>query len=69
MKPGAPALPSTRLLDQLRERIRCLHYIFTEKAYMPWSRYAIEFKSLYRLSGRFWSNNSMPLHGRLQPLS
>ena len=26
MKPGAPFLPSTRLLDQVRERIRYAHY-------------------------------------------
>jgi hypothetical protein len=34
-KVGAPALQSTRLLDQLRERIRYLHYsLQTEKAYV-----------------------------------
>lgn len=33
MKPGVPALRSIRLLDQLRERIRYLHYsLQTEKA-------------------------------------
>lgn len=26
MKPGAPSLQSTRLLDQLRERVRYKHY-------------------------------------------
>lgn len=25
MKPGTPALPSTRLLDEVRERVRYLH--------------------------------------------
>lgn len=36
MKPGIPSFTSTRLLDQLRERIRHLHYsLQTEKAY--WS--------------------------------
>ena len=28
MKLGTPLLQSTRFLDQLRERIRCLHYNF-----------------------------------------
>jgi site-specific recombinase XerD len=38
-KVGAPALQSTRLLDQLRERIRYLHYsLQTEKAYVYWAR-------------------------------
>lgn len=33
MKPGAPPLQSTRLLDQVRERVRYLHYsLKTEKA-------------------------------------
>ena len=37
MKLGTPALRSTRLLDQLRERIRYLHYsLNTEKAYLHW---------------------------------
>ena len=32
MKPGAPPLRSARLLDQVRERIRYLHYsLKTEK--------------------------------------
>ena len=26
MKPGAPSLQSTRLIDQVRERIRYVHY-------------------------------------------
>lgn len=34
-----PALKSTRLLDQLRERIRCLHYSrSTEDVYVFWAR-------------------------------
>ena len=42
MKPGTPALRSTRLLDQLRERIRYLHYsLQTEKAYLYWVRFFI----------------------------
>jgi integron integrase len=42
MKPGTPVLRSTRLLDQLRERIRYLHYsLNTEKAYLHWVRFFI----------------------------
>lgn len=37
MKPGTPPLQSARLLDQVRERIRYLHYsLKTEKAYLYW---------------------------------
>jgi hypothetical protein len=33
MKPGTPLLKSVRLLDQVRERVRYLHYsLKTEKA-------------------------------------
>ena len=42
MKPGTPSFTSTRLLDQLRERIRYLHYsLRTEKAYLYWVRFFI----------------------------
>lgn len=42
MKPGTPALRSPRLLDQVRERIRYLHYsLSTEKAYLHWVRFFI----------------------------
>ncbi len=42
MKPGTPVLRSTRLLDQLRERIRYLHYCLnTEKAYLHWVRFFV----------------------------
>ena len=35
MKPGAPPLQSTRLLDQVREQARYLHYsLKTEIAYL-----------------------------------
>ena len=35
MKPGNPPLQSTRVLDQLRERIRCMHYcLSTEQVYV-----------------------------------
>jgi len=47
MKPGTPALQSTRVLDQLRERIRYMHYsLNTEKVYVYWVRFFI------RWSGR-----------------
>jgi integron integrase len=42
MKPGMPTLRSTRLLDQVRERIRYLHYsLQTEKAYLYWIKFFI----------------------------
>jgi site-specific recombinase XerD len=42
MKPGTPPLQSTRLLDQLRERIRYMHYSrSTEKVYLYWVRFFI----------------------------
>lgn len=35
MKPGTPLLKSVRLLDQLRERVRYVHYsLKAEKAYL-----------------------------------
>jgi hypothetical protein len=40
MKPGNPPLQSFRLLDQVRERIRYLHYSYsTEKTYVYWTRF------------------------------
>ncbi len=42
MKPGNPPLQSVRLLDQLRERIRYLHYsLSTEKVYVYWVKFFI----------------------------
>ena len=42
MKPRNPPLQSTRLLDQLRERVRYLHYsLSTEKVYLYWVRFFI----------------------------
>ncbi len=42
MKPGKPPLQSTRVLDQVRERIRYLHYsLSTEKRYLYWVRFFI----------------------------
>ncbi|RFO96197.1 integrase [Rhodoferax lacus] len=41
-KVDRPALASTRLLDQVRERIRYLHYsLKTEKAYLYWARFFV----------------------------
>jgi len=45
--PSLPPLRSTRLLDQLRERIRFLHYSRrTEEAYVYWCRAFIRFHRL-----------------------
>lgn len=42
MKPGTSVLRSTRLLDQLQEQIRYLHYsLNTEKAYLDWVRFFV----------------------------
>ena len=42
MKPGKPVLQSTRLLDQVRERIWYLHYsLATEKIYLHWVRFFV----------------------------
>ena len=35
MKPGTPPLQSTRLLDQVRERIRYVHYSLKTKKSLP----------------------------------
>jgi integron integrase len=41
-KVAAPVFLATRLLDQVRERIRYLHYsVQTEKAYLYWARFFI----------------------------
>ena len=46
MKPGAPPLQATRLLDQVRERVRYLHYsLKTEKAYLYWIRFFIRWSA------------------------
>lgn len=47
MKPGKPLLQSARLLDQVRERIRYLHYSHsTEKTYLYWVRFFIRWHGL-----------------------
>lgn len=46
MKPGTPLLRSTRLLDQVSERIRDMHYsLKTEKAYLYWIRFFIRWSA------------------------
>jgi hypothetical protein len=46
MKPDAPVLQSTRLVDQVRERIRYMHYsLKTEKAYLYWARFFIRWSA------------------------
>lgn len=45
--PTRPAFQSARLLDQVRERIRYLHYsLRTEEAYLHWIRAYIRFHAL-----------------------
>ena len=45
--PQLPALRSTKVLDQLRERIRLLHYSRrTEEAYVHWCRAFIRFHGI-----------------------
>jgi hypothetical protein len=47
VKPSAPVLQSTRVLDQLLKRIRCMHYsLSTEQVYVYWVRF------FFRWSGR-----------------
>jgi hypothetical protein len=42
MKPGTPPLQSARLLDQVKERVRHLHYSFkTKKDCLYWVRFYI----------------------------
>lgn len=46
MKPGNPPLQSTRVLDQLRERIRYMHYsLSTEQVYVYWVRFFIRWSA------------------------
>jgi hypothetical protein len=46
-KLAAPPFPSTRLLEQARERIRWLHYSHaTEKAYIYWLQYFVRWSGL-----------------------
>ncbi len=46
MKPGNPPLQSVRVLDQLRERIRYMHYsLSTEQVYVYWVRFFIRWSA------------------------
>ena len=46
MKTGNPPLQSVRVLDQLRERIRYMHYsLSTEQVYMYWVRFFIRWSA------------------------
>jgi site-specific recombinase XerD len=46
MKPGTPPLQSARLLDQVRERVRYMHYsLKTEKAYIYWVRFFVRWSA------------------------
>jgi uncharacterized protein YfbU (UPF0304 family) len=58
VKPSTPALQSTRILDQLRERIRYMHYrLSTEQVYVYWVRFLIR-----------WSGNGSAMrHPRQHP--
>jgi len=48
MKPTSPpVLRATRLLDQIRERIRYKHYsLHTEQAYVQWVRMFVKWHNL-----------------------
>lgn len=47
MKPRNPPLHSTRLLDQVRERIRYVHYsLNTERVYLYWVRFFVRWHQL-----------------------
>ena len=60
MKPGTRTLQSIRLLDQVLERIRYLHYsLKTEKAYLHWVRF---FYSLERNAA--WRHAAPARHGQ-----
>jgi integrase len=58
MKSGTPYFTYTRLLDQLRERLRYLHYsLQTEKAYLYWVRF------FYPLAWARWGDAPSARHG------
>ena len=62
VKPGTPALQSTRVLDQLREPIRCLHYSHnTESVYLHWARFFIPRGTILRWSCLAEENTAHPL--------
>ena len=46
MKPGNAPLKSIRLLDQVREHIRFLHYsLSTEKVYLCWVKFFVRWQA------------------------
>ena len=46
MKPGAPSLQSTRLLNQVPEQVRCMHYSFKiQKDYLYWIRFLTQWSA------------------------
>ena len=48
-----PPLRSVKVLDQLRERIRYLHYSLpTEQAYVHWVRAFIRFRGSYHIAAK-----------------
>ena len=63
MKSSAPVLPplrATKVLDQLRERVRYLHYsLRTEKAYLYWVRMFIRYHKRKCLSGKILNRLSL----------
>jgi len=47
LSPPLPPIESSRLIDQVRERVRCLHYsIRTEQAYVHWIKAFVRFHGL-----------------------
>lgn len=47
MKPGNPPLQSACVLEQLRERIRCMHYsLSTEQVYGYWAQFFIRWSGM-----------------------
>lgn len=47
MKPGTAPTHPVRLMDQVRERIRYLHYsLSTEKTYLYWIRFFIRWQAI-----------------------
>lgn len=56
MKPRNPPLQSSRLLDQVRERIRYMHYsLATEKVYLHWVRFFVR-----------WSGHNNSIDGQIR---
>ena len=71
MRSGAPPPPlrATRLLDQVRERLRYGHYsLSTERSYVYWVRWFVRFHSLRhpRDVGAASQSGSSCLLGRIQ---